>query len=140
MFIYLAYAGDPTFHLGTNSMTTAGGSDTESGANEGKSPAHDDRRLFRRYPVAVPAELDVNGERQKCAITDLSLGGVAVIPGNPALAGQECHLHCDDFYFEQGMRGRVVHTTSEVVHISFDLDEDMEGALTMFLVMSPATR
>ena len=79
-------------------------------------------------------------EQFDCAITDLSLGGVAVIPGKPDWCGRECFLHCDDFFFEPGMRGKVVRATDEILHISFDLDENMESALTMFLVMNPATR
>lgn len=98
------------------------------------------RRLYRRYAIAVPAELALGDTRFECAITDLSLGGAAIIPGHLAWADQEIRLHCEDFLFDDGMTGRVVRVTEEGAHIKFDLDDDMEGALTMFLVMSPATR
>lgn len=103
-------------------------------------PAHEDRRLYRRYLVAVPAQLEVGGKSYDCAITDLSLGGVAIEPSFPDAKGEVCHLHTEDFYFPSGMRGKVVNITDSASHISFDLDDDMEAALTMFLVMSPATR
>ena len=104
-------------------------------------PAISDRRLYRRYDIGIEAQLIFeDGSTHPCAITDLSLGGGAVEPGAPEWCDQNIRLVWPDLCFEGGLQGRLVHAQKERAHIAFDLDEQMESALTMFLVMSPATR
>lgn len=122
------------------SDASTGQAPSSAAPSEGANPAAADRRLYRRYAIAIPAEMAIGDQKHVCAITDLSLGGVAVQPAFPDSKGEICRLHCEDFYFDEGMQGRVVNVNQTATHIEFQLDEDMEAALTMFLVMSPATR
>ena len=105
------------------------------------SPAASDRRLYRRYDMGLEATILVaDGTCRPCAITDLSLGGAAVIPGDAVWIDHSVRLLWPDLCHEEGLEGRVVGTRGEHAHIAFELDDIMESALTMFLVMSPATR
>lgn len=123
-------------------MSTASNADPEQDLSGFplQYPAVEDRRLYRRYVIGIPAQVEIDGVRHDCAITDLSLGGVAVEPTIKCERGASCKLLCDEFYYDDGMRGSVVNLNDTAAHISFALDQDMEAALTMFLVMSPATR
>lgn len=121
--------------------SASAGSDVSRRSNtETANPAKADRRLYRRYAIAIPAKLEAGGQFHDCAMTDLSLGGVALEPALNCQRGDNCRLHCEDFYFDGGMAGIVVNINDHACHIEFKLDQDMEAALTMFLVMSPATR
>ena len=104
-------------------------------------PPVEERRLFRRYEFGLKAALtDGHGCRHACAIMDLSLGGAALKPGNPDWKGTTIRLAWTDLGLNDGLTARVVHATDNVAHLAFELDEAQESALTMFLVMSPATR
>ena len=105
------------------------------------SPVGTDRRLYRRYDIGLEATIYCEaGTSCACAITDLSLGGAAVVPGDASWEGQDIRLVWPDLGTAEGLAGRCVGTRADQAHISFNLDEAMESALTMFLVMSPATR
>ena len=129
---------DPPTALNVKRMN---GSETLDATTAGPSPASQDRRLFRRYEFGLDATMICeDGSRQACSITDLSLGGAALDAGRPEWAETNVRLLWPDLDCEGGLEALVVRSTADRAHLSFTLDDAQESALTMFLVMSPATR
>ncbi len=92
-----------------------------------------ERRLFRRYETAIPADFVVDGTHHACVVRDLSLGGARLVPGRPGLAGARGRLRFDELWYPPGLPARVVQASEAALHLAFELDERAEEALTFFL-------
>lgn len=98
-----------------------------------------ERRLFRRYGLGLEGRLLAGDRAVDCVIHDLSLGGAGLSPALPELASQTLRLQWDGLAVPDGVRCRVVRTTDRHTHLMFELDEDAEDALTMFLLTRAPT-
>ncbi len=99
-----------------------------------------ERRLFRRYEMAVPGRIVADGREFPCVVRDLSLGGARVAPGDPQLQGRRVVLHVDDLWHEPGLAARVLHADEQDLHLAFELDEAGEEALTFYLAAVASLR
>ncbi len=95
-----------------------------------------ERRLYRRYPVTLPVRLVCRGETLEAGLEDISLGGAAVVPGRPDWKGRRVQLHSGCFGHAAGFAARVMGGGPERLHLAFELDQEAEDALTMFLMLS----
>lgn len=98
------------------------------------SDGQGERRQFCRYNLALPARLRAGEREVACTIQDLSLGGAGVVPALPEFAGQSVQLLWEGLGLPAGLRATVLRATGERTHLAFDLDEDAETALTLFLL------
>ncbi len=103
---------------------------------DGDGPATGDRRLYRRYPVTLPVRVVRDGEVLEAGLSDISLGGAAVRPGRPDWEGCAVRLECGCFGLPDGLAARVLRVGSGCMHLVFELDQETEDALTMFLMLS----
>ncbi len=103
---------------------------------EGDGPPPEDRRLYRRYPVTLPVRVVRGAEVLEAGLRDISLGGAAVLPGRPDWEGRRVTLRCGCFGHPPGFAARVLRATPERMHLTFELDQEAEDALTMFLMLS----
>jgi len=99
-----------------------------------------ERRLFRRYEMAVPGRIVADGLEFPCVVRDLSLGGARLAPGDPRLQGRRVVLHAEDLWHEPGLVARVVHADEQDIHLAFELDEAAEEALTFYLATVASLR
>jgi hypothetical protein len=113
-----------------------GGEATVTGED---SKAQGERRLFRRFHVALKARLKIGEHEVPCTILDLSLGGAGLAPALPELVGQSVRLLWEELGLPAGLRATVLNAAGERTHLAFDLDEDGETALTMFLLTAAVT-
>ncbi len=95
-----------------------------------------ERRLYRRYPVTLPVRLVCRGETLEGGLEDISLGGAAFVPGRPEWKGCLVRLHSSCFGHAAGFPARVMGGGPERLHLAFELDQEAEDALTMFLMLS----
>lgn len=93
-----------------------------------------ERRLFRRYGIDLEAKVRAGDRVIPCTIHDLSLGGAGLAPALPEFEGQGVRLLWEGLDLPDGLPATVVRTTAARTHLTFDLDEDSESALTMFLL------
>ncbi len=96
----------------------------------------EDRRLYRRYAVTLPVRVVREGETLDAGLLDISLGGAAVLPGRPDWQGRRVRLECGCFGVPGGLAARVLRADAERMHLAFELDQETEDALTMFLMLS----
>lgn len=98
-----------------------------NGAFAAKGSAGAERRAYARVTVALPAFLDVGGERLSVRIVDLSAGGAKLECSTSPAAGASVTLHCGTFH----QAGRIRWSAGGALGISFDgqLDEIEVGAL-----------
>ncbi|HFD16022.1 MAG TPA: PilZ domain-containing protein [Rhodospirillales bacterium] len=96
----------------------------------------EDRRLYRRYAVTLPVRVVQGGESMEAGLLDISLGGAAVLPGRPDWQGRRVRLECGCFGVPEGLAARVLRADGERMHLAFELDQETEDALTMFLMLS----
>jgi hypothetical protein len=93
-----------------------------------------ERRLFRRYDIDLEAKLRAGDRVIPCTIHDLSLGGAGLSPALGEFEGRAVRLLWKGLDLPDGLPATVVRTSAERTHLTFDLDEDAETALTMFLL------
>ena len=107
------------------------------------APAASDRRLFRRYPAGLAAELLGAAEAPApCRVTDISLGGAGLeLAGRlaPPAPGTRVELRSQALAAGYAFPVEVRRVIGAKVHLSFDLDDEADFELTMSLMDSPAT-
>jgi hypothetical protein len=99
----------------------------------GMDGAAQDDRAHRRYEGRLPALLVVDGDRWRCWIRDISLGGAGIEPPIPAALGKPVELSSPHFTFEGKLTGRVINLAHRRTCIVFDLDEAARQKLAEFL-------
>lgn len=106
-----------------------------------QAPPDQDRRLYRRYPTGLEAELVSGGGSHPCRVTDISLGGAAVELGpGVRLEGGEAVLRSPQIAMGFPLPVVVMRAAGSRVSLAFAADEAAEHELTMFLLDSPATQ
>jgi hypothetical protein len=112
------------------------------------SPRQDDpsslgnRRLYRRYPTGLAAQLLIAGETLECRIIDISLGGAAVEldPGRDLPPSATAHLRSPGIAAGFPMPVTIMRLTDQRANLAFSANEEAEHQLTMYLLDSPATQ
>ena len=99
----------------------------------GTDESAQDDRAYRRYEGRIPAHLVVDGDRWRCWIRDISLGGAGIEPPIPAALGKQVELSSPQFTFEGKLIGRVINLAHRRTCIVFDLDEAARHKLAEFL-------
>ncbi len=97
--------------------------------------AAEERRLYRRFPMAVAGTLHTAHGSFPIRLKDLSLGGAAVEPGRPELAGARVRLVVEGLDHPDGLEAKVVRATQSTLHLCFALDPAQEDALSLFLLL-----
>jgi len=92
-----------------------------------------EERAHTRYEGRMPALLMVDGDRWRCWIRDISLGGAGIEPPIPAALGKQVELSSPEFTFEGKLTGRVINLAHRRTCIVFDLDEVGRRKLAEFL-------
>jgi hypothetical protein len=92
-----------------------------------------EERAHTRYEGRLPALLVVEGDRWRCWIRDISLGGAGIEPPIPAALGRQVELSSPQFTFDGKLTGRVINLAHRRTCIVFDLDEAARQKLTEFL-------
>ena len=110
---------------------------------EGRSSSLVDRRLYKRYPKGINAELSVGERELACRITDLSLGGALVVaegPGwdNPPVGEGTATLRTFAIGDGEPIAGRLVMSDNHCAQLAFRHGPDSEFELNRFLVDRPA--
>jgi hypothetical protein len=92
-----------------------------------------EERAHMRYEGRIPALLVVDGDRWRCWIRDISMGGAGIEPPIPAALGKQVELSSPEFTFEGKLTGRVINLAHRRTCIVFDLDEAARRKLAEFL-------
>ena len=92
-----------------------------------------EERAYMRYEGRIPGLLVVDGDRWRCWIRDISLGGAGIEPAIPAALGKQVELSSPEFTFEGKLTGRVINLAHRRTCIVFDLDEAARRKLAEFL-------
>lgn len=101
-----------------------------------------DRRLFRRYPSGLAAELVLPDGATPCRIGDISLGGASVElreGETPPAPGATLRLRSPHMASGHGFPAEVRQVAGARVHLAFRLDDYDDYELTMFLMDNRAT-
>jgi hypothetical protein len=101
-----------------------------------------DRRLYRRYPTGLAAELLIAEETLECRIIDISLGGAAVEldPGRDLPPSSAAYLRSPEIAAGFPMPVTIMRLTDQRANLAFSADEEAEHQLTMYLLDSPTTQ
>ena len=85
------------------------------------SSSYDDRRVYPRVPVALPAFLQANGERHSVHLIDLSAGGAKLICQASLSTGTAVILDCGTLGREAVVRWQ----NGELLGLCFDSELDV---------------
>ena len=104
---------------------------SNGGLVEGMEKSASEERAHRRYSGRLHGLLLVDGDRWRCWIRDLSLGGAGIEPPIPAALGKRVELTSPEF--EGTLTGRVINLAHRRTCIAFDLGETERRKLIEFL-------